>query len=139
MRGRSGPDQKQRSQRKRISGVGWRNWRHARCLRGKMDETALRGLCQPSIHNKYVPCSFHSLPILIIFLPHSLSTFVRSLVRSPCPLFLLLLIHRDFLFPRPLFPANDTLIEPLLTVLNSTTTNRLIFGFLTRTPTTCLL
>lgn len=103
-------------------------------------ETALRGLCQPSIDNKYVPgCSFHSLTILNIFLfRRSLSTFVRSLVRSPSPLYLLPVNHRDFLFRRHLTPANDTIIEPLLTLLNSTTTNRLILELLTPTPTTCL-
>src|ERR1700733_6149762 len=92
--------------------------------RERTGETALRGLCQPSIHNKYVPCSFHSLTHPhYLSLHRSLPTFVRSLVRSAWPLFLLPFIHREFLFPRHLFPANDTVIEPPLTLLNSTTAN----------------
>src|SRR6266852_1118932 len=107
-------------------------------LAADWSETALRGLCQPSIHNKYVTCcSFHSLTH-----PHylhcSLPIFVRSLVRSAWPLFFLPVIHREFLFPRHLIPADDTIIEPLLTLLNSTTPNRLILGPSTLALTTSL-
>jgi hypothetical protein len=71
-------------------------------------------------------------------LHRSLSTFVRSLVRSASPLYIHPVIHREFLFPPYyLFPPNDSLIEPLLTLLNSTTANRLILRLLTPTPTTC--
>jgi hypothetical protein len=48
-----------------------------------MGETALRGLCQLSIHNKYLPCrSFHSS--LSFSSPFSL--YIRSFTRTiPLP------------------------------------------------------
>jgi hypothetical protein len=73
-------------------------------------ETALRGLCQQSIHNKYVPgYSFHSLPILLIFLftVLSLISFVHSY--DPPALYIYYTFSlENFYFPSPAFFPQTT-------------------------------
>ena len=74
-------------------------------------ETALRGLCQLSIHNKYVPRrSFHYLTILIIF-PFtvlSLHPFVHSF-DPPCRYFHFLSSIENFYFLATSFPRTTPL------------------------------
>jgi hypothetical protein len=129
-RGRSGPDQKQRSVRKRISDARWRNWRHARGLAGKGWARPLSGV--------FVNCPFTINMSLVARSTSSLSfssPFSHSFVHSydPPDLYFYFFLSIDiFISSPPLFR------ERLLTLLNSTTANRLILGFLTRTPTTCL-